>query len=153
MLPRSWSLVPTPLQPSHLSHQRRSSSNHSKKTFKASTPSCRRVSMNSLSTHLTMCLSRLTLRHAFRTCFCKVWPTCQLVHALQEVMCKPTRKLHHRSVLSTRPTWPSRTDRQHGFHHRVLSSLLTQASSTLPTAAWVKIRLLVQVVHLCLWPS
>ena len=25
-----------------------------------------------------LCLSRLTLRHAFRTCFCKVWPTCQL---------------------------------------------------------------------------
>ena len=60
--------------------------------------------------------------------------------------------LHCRSVLSTHPTWPSRMDRQRGFHRRVLSSLLTQATATLPTAAWLKIRLLVQVVRLCPWP-
>ena len=87
-----------------------------------------------------MCLPRLTLRLAFRTCFCKAWPTCQLVHVLQVETCKSTCELHRRSALSTRPTWPPRMDRQHGFHHRVPSSLLTRAFSTLPTAAWVKIR-------------
>ena len=51
-----------------------------------------RLSWNSLSTHLTMCLPRLT--HAFRTCFCKVWPTCQLAHVLQVEMCKSTCELH-----------------------------------------------------------
>ena len=45
MLPRLWSLVLTPPHPSHLSHERRSSSNHTNKTFKASSPSCQRVSM------------------------------------------------------------------------------------------------------------
>ena len=47
---------------------------------------------NSLPTHLTMCLPRLT--HAFRTCFCKVWSTCQLAHVLQVEMFKSTCELH-----------------------------------------------------------
>ena len=85
-----------------------------------------------------MCLPKLTLRLAFHTCSCKVWPTCPSVRVLQEDMCKSTCELHRRSVLSTHPTWPSRMDRQRGFLRRVLSSLWTQASSTLPTAAWVK---------------
>ena len=40
-------------------------------------------------------------------------------------------------------------DRQRGFHRRVLSSCGHKHLQTLPTAAWVKTRLLVQVVHLC----
>ena len=84
----------------------------------------------SCETHLTMCLTRLTLRHAIRTCFCKVWPSCQLAHVLQVDTCKSTCELHRRSALSTHPAWPSRVDRQHVFHRRVLSSLLTQAFST-----------------------
>ena len=45
-------------------------------------------------------------------------------------------------TLSTHRTMPSQTDRPRGFHHRVLSSLWTQVSSTFPTKAWVRIRLL-----------
>ena len=110
-----------------------------------------RPSWNSLSTLLPMCLPKLTLHLAFHTCPCRVWPPCPSVRVLQEDMCKSTCELHRRRALSTHPTLPSQTDRLHGFHHRVLSSLLTQTSSTLLTAAWVKIRLLVQVVRLCPW--
>ena len=70
--------------------------------------------------------------HAFRTCFCKFWPT-YLLMSFRYKMCKSTRELHRRSALSTYPTWPSRMVRQRDFHHRVLSSLLTRAFPTLPS--------------------
>ena len=75
-------------------------------------------SWNSLSTLLTMCLPKLTLRLAFHsTCFCRVWPTCPSVHGLQADMCKSTCELHCRNVLSTHPTLPFQTDHLQGFRH------------------------------------
>ena len=67
-------------------------------------------------------------------------------------MCESTCGLRRASALLTHHTLPSQTDRLQGFHRRDLSSLWTQASSTLPTAAWVRIRLLVRAVRSCPWP-
>ena len=71
-----------------------------------------------LSTLLTMCLSKLTLRLAFHTCSCEVLLTCPSVHVLQADMCKST--CHRRSALSTHPTLPPRTDRLQGFPRPVI---------------------------------
>ena len=48
---------------------------------------------------------------------------------------------------------PSQTDRLQGFRHHFLSSSWTRASSTLPTAAWVKICFLPKLFVSVLGPA
>ena len=66
---------------------------------------------------------------------------------LQEGLCGSACGLRRTGALLTPPAFSCRSVHPFNFHRRVLSSSWNPASSTLPTAGWVRIRL-DQAVHL-----